>query len=289
MNPNYPIYIVSKKRSHSRLTVKALESMKVDYKIIIEEEDYSDYSKVIDPKNILILPKEYLDNYDTFDSLGSTKSKGAGSARNYAWDHSISIGYDYHWVMDDNIDGFYRLNRNEKCEVSSGTIFKIAEDFILRYENVAISGFNYHGFCKSTDKLPPYYLNTRIYSCLFIRNDINYRWRGRYNEDTDLCLRVLKDKWCTIQFNAFLQDKVTTQRMKGGNTEEFYRQEGTYNKSQMLVDMHPDVTKLVWKFNRWHHNVNYKDFKHKLIFKKDINIPSRINNYGMKLKVQNGN
>jgi len=43
-----------------------------------------------------------------------------------------------------------------------------------------------------------------------IRNDVPYRWRGRYNEDTDLSLRMLKDRWCTIQFNAFLQGKAAT-------------------------------------------------------------------------------
>ena len=151
-------------------------------------------------------------------------------------------------------------------------------------ENVAIAGPNYYSFCKTTDAVPPFVLNTRIYSCLFIRNDIPYRWRGRYNEDTDLCLRVLKDGLGTIQFNAFLQGKVTTQRMKGGNTEQFYKKEGTYLKSKMLEDMHPDVAKVVKKFNRYHHQVNYKPFKkNKLIRKKGLNIPDKINNYNMKL------
>ena len=89
--------------------------------------------------------------------------------------------------------------------------------------------------------MPPFVVNTRIYSCLLIENSAPYRWRGRYNEDTDLSLRVLKDGLCTIQFNAFLCGKVTTQRMKGGNTKEFYSDEGTLPKSQMIADLHPDV------------------------------------------------
>jgi hypothetical protein len=119
---------------------------------------------------------------------------------------------------------------------------------------------------------------------LLIDNHSGYRWRGRYNEDTDLSLRVLKSGLCTIQFNAFLQGKVTTQRMSGGNTKEFYAKEGTKDKSEMLCKMHPDVSKLVWKFNRWHHQVDYKQFKNnKLIKKENIIIPDRINNYGMKM------
>ena len=284
MNPTFPIYIVSKGRWESRLTSKALEGMGVDYKIIIEQDELEKYASVIDRKKILILPKKYKDSYDTFDGLGDTKSLGPGPARNFAWDHSIQEGHKWHWVMDDNLDAFHRLNRNIKAEVTTGTIFKCMEDFVLRYSNISIAGPNYYSFCKSTDRVPAYVLNTRIYSCLLIKNEIPYRWRGRYNEDTDICLRVLKDSQCTLLFNAFLCGKVTTQRMKGGNTDEFYSNEGTAPKSQMLVDMHPDVSKVVWRFNRWHHHVDYKPFKTIKLNKVDNTVDyGKIENYGMEL------
>jgi hypothetical protein len=86
------------------------------------------------------------------------------------------------------------------------------------------------------------------------------------------------------EFNAFPQGKVTTQRMSGGNTEEFYKHEGTMNKSQMLADLHPDVASVVWRFNRWHHHVDYTPFKkNKLILKETISIPDTINEYDFKL------
>ncbi len=256
--------------------------MGVPYFIIIEEQEYDLYANEVGHDKLLILPKRYLEEYDTCDDLGDTKSKGPGAARNYAWDHSKKNGHEYHWVMDDNLDAFHRLNRNIKAEVSDGTVLKCMEDFVHRYENIAISGPNYYSMCKSTDKVPPFITNTRIYSCLLIRNDIPYRWRGRYNEDTDLSLRVMKDGWVTVQFNAFLCGKVTTQRMKGGNTKEFYEEEGTLAKSQMLKDLHPDVADVVWKFNRWHHKVNYKPFKkNPLRMKSYVNPIDRVNNYGM--------
>ena len=283
-NPKYPIYIVSKGRWDTRLTSKALESMSVPYYIIVEQHEYDQYASVIEPAKILVLPKAYLDLYDTFDDLGDTKGKGPGAARNFAWDHSVYLGSDWHWVMDDNIASFNRLNRNLMCKVMFGGIFAAAEDFVDRYTNVAIAGFNYDFFAKAKEPLPPFVLNTRIYSCLLIRNDIPYRWRGRYNEDTDLSLRALKDGWCTIQFNAFLQEKATTQTLKGGNTAEFYEKEGTLPKSKMLEDMHPDIAKVVWKFGRWHHYVDYRRFKgNKLIRKNNIVVRDEVNNYGMKL------
>jgi hypothetical protein len=226
----------------------------------------------------------YKESYDIFSEIGDGNGTGPGAARNFCWDHSVSNGFKWHWVMDDNTnEGFHWLYQNNKIKSRTGAFFCAIEDFVDRYDNIAIAGLNYSKFCKETDRVPPYVLNTRIYSYLLIRNDIPYKWRGRYNEDTDLSLRALKDGWCTIQFNAFLAGKITTQKMKGGNTAEFYSKEGTLNKSQMLKDMHPDLTEVVWKFNRWHHQVNYGVFKQKLNPIIDLSKLDKINNYDMKI------
>ena len=284
MKPKYPIYIVSKGRWKTRLTSKALERMGIDYYIVVEEQEHEQYASVIDRKKILILPQKYLNEYITFDNLGDSRSKGPGAARNFCWDHSLERDNSKHWVMDDNLDDFHRLNRNMRIPLRTGAGFRAAEDFVDRFENVPVSGLNYYQFCKSTDGVPPFVLNTRIYSCLLIDNTCPYRWRGRYNEDTDLSLRVLKAGFCTVQFNAFLCGKVTTQRLSGGNTKEFYAHEGTLAKSQMLEDMHPDLAKVVWRFNRWHHHVDYRPFKaNKLQVKQGVERPSGVNNYGMEL------
>ncbi len=281
MNPNFPIYIVSKGRHESRLTSKTLEAMKVPYYVVIEEQELELYASVIDRAKLLILDKKYQRAYDTFDALGETKSKGPGAARNFAWDHAMASGAPWHWVMDDNIQYFFRLNYNLKVPVSDGTVFRCMEDFCLRYKNVAMAGPNYFMFASRKSQMPPFVLNTRIYSCNLIRNDTPFRWRGRYNEDTDLSLRMLKAGYCTVQFNAFLQGKVTTQTLKGGNTAEFYANEGTLAKSRMQVAMHPDVSKLVWKFGRWHHHVDYKPFKKNALIRGDGPVTEGVDNYGL--------
>lgn len=285
MNPQFPLYIVSKGRSDTRLTSKALELMNVPYYIVVEEQEYIDYAAVINPSKILILDPQYKRDYDCFDSHGLTKSTGPGPARNFAWDHSISNGFTWHWVMDDNIREFLRLTNNLKIRLLDGTGFRAMEDFCLRYTNVGMSGPNYRSFASQNSVIPPFVVNTRIYSCNLIRNDVPFRWRGRYNEDTDLSLRMLKDNWATVQFNAFLQDKLRTQVLGGGNTAEFYANEGTTAKSEMQVAMHPDVSKLTWKFGRVHHEVDYRPFKHiPLKFKPDYVQVRGINDYGLVLK-----
>jgi len=275
MKNKYPIYIISKGRPNSCLTARELKLMGVEFTLVIEPQEYESYKHITE--NILITP---------FSNLG----QGSIPVRNFVWEHSVDLGFDRHWVLDDNIEGFHRLNRNEKHKLLSPVFFRCMEDFVDRYENVAIAGANYYSFCKKTDKVPPYYLNTRIYSCILIKNDIPYKWRGRYNEDTDLSLRVLKDGWCTILFNAFLAGKVTTLRMKGGNTEEVYGDTDNRKEfAESLQQQHPDVVKVTWKFNRWHHQVNYKPFKkNKLIKKQSIVIQDKINEYGMRLVSLNG-
>jgi len=289
MNPRHPIYIVSKGRWESRLTSRALHRLRVPHFVVVEEQEAEAYRAALDSSaTVLILDKQYQRDYETCDDLGDTKSKGPGAARNFAWEHSIKSGATWHWVMDDNIKTFYRLNRNLKTHVTDGAIFLAMEDFVERYENVGMAGPDYSMFVYRKKKEPPFIMNTRIYSCNLIRNDLSYRWRGRYNEDTDLSLRMLKDGWCTIQFVAFLQEKVATQSMAGGNTAEFYAAEGTLPKSKMQVALHPAVSKLVWKFGRWHHQVDYGVFKrNKLIRKADIQA-SGVDNYGMRFQKREG-
>lgn len=285
--PQFPLYIPSKGRYEQRKTADYLDYMQVPYKLVIEEQEYKKYLHYVDATKLLVLDKKFQDEYDTCDDLGSSKSKGPGAARNFAWEHSISEGFSHHWVMDDNINSFRRFNKNTRIKIKSGVCFKVMEDFVLRYKNIAMSGPNYMFFVidQAGADYGPFTINTRIYSCNLIRNDVPYRWRGRYNEDTILSLDMLKAGWCTVQFNVFLQEKANTQTLKGGNTKEFYEKEGTLPKSKMLVAVHPDCSELKLKYGRWHHMVNYRKFKkeNKLLRVDGYNHQNKENEYGIKL------
>ena len=248
--------------------------MGIPYLIVVEPQEYGSYTRVIDPSKVLVTP---------FSNLG----QGSIPVRNWVWEHSIEAGFERHWLLDDNIVRFYRLNRNRRIPTDSSAIFRAAEDFTDRFDNVAFSGFNNIAFAPDrSERIPPFMLNTRIYSMTLIRNDLSYRWRGLYNEDTDICLRALRDGWCTIQFNAFLGDKATTMMMKGGNTEEVYGDSDNRRKFvESLQKQHPNHVKLIWAYGRWHHKVDYSPFKrNKLRRKPNLTIKDGIDNYGMVLK-----
>ena len=287
MNPRYPVYIVSRGRAETSHTSRALDGLGVPHYVIIEEREHDDYARHLPAlATILHLPPSYQTGYDLCGyERGENGLYGSGPPRNFAWDHSYhELRAARHWSMDDNIRIFARLNRNIKTPITDGAIFAAMEDFSDRYINVAMSGPQYWMFAPQRQKMNPVIVNTRVYSCNLIRNDLDFRWRGRYNEDTDLSLRMLKQGWCTIIFNAFLADKLNTTRVKGGNTED-YVAEGTLIKSQMLARLHPDVTQIVWKYNRWHHEVDYKPFKNNvLVYRPDYRDLSTVNEYGMRFE-----
>lgn len=155
MNPQFPVYIVSKGRWESRITPRYMDRMGTPYRVIVEEQEYADYAAVIDPAKLLVLDPAFKRDYDTFNALGAEKGTGSGPARNFAWEHARSIGAEWHWTVDDNIQGFYRLNRNDKIMCDDGTPLRCMEDFVLRYSNVAMAGPQYEMFAPRKSVLPP--------------------------------------------------------------------------------------------------------------------------------------
>ncbi len=270
--PQHPIYIISKGRADTRLTARALDGLNVPYRIIIEPQEEDEYAAVIDSSKILILP---------FSNLG----EGSIPARNWVWQHAIESGATWHWILDDNIRSFYRMTNNQKIRVASGTIFRLAEEFAERYTNLGQIGFNYESLVLRRSSYPPYYLNTRVYSCILIRNDLEMRWRGRYNEDTDLSLRVLKSGLSTVLFNTFLADKQRTMKMSGGNTDELYQDDGRLLMAESLVQQHPDVARVTWKWHRWQHHVDYRPFRNQTLqWRDDVPRPDGPDDHGLVLQ-----
>ena len=268
MNPKYPVFIPSKGRYDSRLTIKAFEKLGVPYHVVVEPQEYDLYASRVDPDKIIVLP---------------FSDRGLVPTRNWIWDHALEMGTPFFWTFDDNIREFYRLNKNLKYRMADGTFLRVIEDFVGRYENVYIAGMQYEMFAPRKAKHPPFILNTRVYSNMLIKTDIPYRNRGFYNDDTDLCLRVLKDGHCIIQFIAFLAKKEPTMTVKGGMTPH-YQGDGRLQMALSLKKQHPDIVQVKRRWGRWQHVVDYSRFKHnKLIRNLDVEIPEGINNYGMKL------
>lgn len=263
--PKYPLFIVSKRRYKYNYTSKSLNEMGIDHYIIVEEEEYENYRNTKVPTaTLLILPKTYQTDYDTLDNLGDTITKGAGPARNFAWDYSIASGFKKHWMLDDNILGFFMLKNLVRFRCYNPSFFTMIEDFTDKYKNIGLSGCQYKMFIIDRNINPPFTLNKKISGVILIDNDLPFRWTGRYNEDIILSIKALENRYCTFTSNICLSNKMWTRQLRGGNTDELYKN-GTEMKTDFLVNVYPKYCKKVIRYQRPHHALKFsKYFTHQL-------------------------
>ncbi len=256
--PRYPIFIPSKGRAHEQMTMRTLSRMGLNYYVMVEPQEYTTYRRLLPSEATVLTLAE------------GNHGNGPGVARNACWDYAKNVlKAERFFVLDDNIDGFYRLHENKRYRCGDGTPFRALEDFVDRYKNVPLAGFQYRFFKPSSLKHYPFTVNTRIYSAALVSTaDERFKQRGRYNEDTIQSIDVMKAGLCTVEFNCFLSGKLRTQTMKGGNSDEFYfpqgkrsRAKSTRAKSQMLVNVHGDVCKPNDAYGREHHKCDYRRFE----------------------------
>ena len=272
--PKYPIYIISIGRWEKRLTSKYLEGCGIDYRIVVEPLEYENYAKVIDPRKIIQAPYN-------FSKLGM----GGIPVRNFVWEHSIAEGHEKHWILDDNIKCYYRKNQNQNTKTYTGAVFKVVEDYADRYENVKMAGHQYLQFVPETQDQAPISYNTRVFSSILLSNDIypKFAWRGKYNEDVDLSIRLQKEGYVNVLFNFINADKETCLTNKGGNTSTIYNTEDAMKKkAEALKELHPDIVEVVkHKTRGFHHTVDFTNIKNELKLKDGIVLKDEVDNYGM--------
>lgn len=268
--PRYPVYIPSKGRANICSTARILTDGGVPFHLVVEPTEADVYAERFGRDRLIVLP---------FHDLGL----GSIPARNFILEHAKASGAERHWTLDDNIRVFLRRYRAERLYCEPGIALCVCEDFTDRYENVGISGLNYSMFVPNGTRRQPLTVNCHVYSCMLIRNDLPYRWRGRYNEDTDLCLQVLSSgEWCTVLLSTFMIEKKTTMTMKGGNSDQLYQGDGRLKMARSLERVWPGVVETKRRFHRPQHVVNWKRFDTPLRLKPGIDL-SRLgaNEYGM--------
>ncbi len=236
----YPVYIISKGRSDCCLTARCFVQCGIPFHLVVEPLEAESYAAEFGTECLIIFP---------FHDLGL----GSIPARNFVWEHAKSTGVERHWILDDNIKSFKRRYQGKRLQCDPDIALHACEDFTDRYENIAISGLNYHMNVPDDRKILPLQINCHVYSCLLILNSLSFRWRGRYNEDTDLCLQILSTgKQCTALLNTFLVEKMRTMTMKGGNATTLYQGDGRLKMARSLERMWPGVVTVDRRFHRPH-------------------------------------
>lgn len=265
----YPIYILSKGRWKQSYTAYLMMILKLDFFLVIEKEEVSEYKKYVPEKYFLILPKS---------------KQGLLWVRNYVWEHSIKLGFKRHWQFDDDIHTFTRKYNGLRRNCWSSAPLIAFEKWMDKYDNIAVYGFNYQSFAPPSIK-KPFYLNTRVYSMLCIKNDLPFRFESKYNEDTDFSLTALKNGYNTVLLNSFLISIETSATQPGGNSH--------INKDkrkifvQELIKRHPDIVKESFRFNKIQHIVDYTSFNQLMKKRKNVKIKKGFNNLNLILYDRN--
>ncbi|HRH25110.1 MAG TPA: hypothetical protein PLQ20_02105, partial [Candidatus Paceibacterota bacterium] len=115
---NYPVYVISKGRFDlAAHTSRFLLEDNVSHKIVIEPQEKNQYANRFGEDNLLVLP---------FSNL----NQGGIPARNWCWEHSLSMGSKKHWILDDNISGIVKFKEGKRVKCSAKEAFQSTETFI---------------------------------------------------------------------------------------------------------------------------------------------------------------
>lgn len=260
----FPVYIPTRGRPDTQLTVRRLSLQAGIIPILVVEDAEHDAYAAANPEcEVVVWPSRYLDEYEKTPELDPHPTTGA--AHNFAWDHSRDRGFTHHWIMDDNIAAFGMRHQGKEVRVTSAAPFQWHETLMQRYQNLA--GFSLglgHTFGSQ-----PFTLNTRLYCATLYRNDLDsIRWRRGLNDDTIVSLDILKAGWCTAESHMLLIHKVGTSRsvrMAGGMTDFYNVSGGFIKKAAEAIRLHPDCVKMVERYGRVHHQLDYSQFTQRLI------------------------
>ena len=225
----YPIYIPSKGRADNQKTVKLLEENNIkNYKVVVEENEYSKYNEFISVRNLLRLPSS---NYGT-----------VSVARNYAIEHSKKMGYTKHWQLDDDIGKIYL---HDKGKVIHEDINKVLSDIENTLEKKQLSPILLAGLTTSASflasKTKDYTLNTSLTSCVLITNT-PLRFRIKMLEDTDYQLRILKQRGSILKFNNYAFAYTTQLKQIGGYTSIYNDTAKRMEGLKEFLDLYPEVS-----------------------------------------------
>ncbi len=229
---NYPIYIPTKGRADTAVTISTLSDSNLHFYIVVEKEDFAAYKEStrfqLGDNNIVVLPKS---------------NQGIAYARNHCKQHAKGFGHKYHWQMDDNIKGFYERVDNKNIKTGAAEALEAVEGIVMQYKNIGIAGLAHRAFAFSATK--DVNINKQCYMCVLVNNDLDFEWRKSIPEDTDYSLQVLfTKKFCTMVFNRVMIDKTATGG-KGGNTEIEYGNNGRLERMQRFCKL-------------WQGKVNFK-------------------------------
>lgn len=267
------IYIISKGRPQCK-TAQTL--MKMDYPgewfIVCGNNDDTipQYQEKWGKDKILVFDwYEEVKNSDLLDNFGiENMPSGAIPVRNATRKISFDRGELRHWQFDDDYVYFRHINKDLTAHITinNGNFFESELNKLAQYAyDTSLTNI---GFCLPMEAFPELVktVSKRVFNAHNMPTDekLFMKWRGRLNDDLINALDVHHLGKNEMSFKFMQMQLPPTQLEKGGLTD-IYKQEGTVRKTAYAILIEPNVTKLVIRFGRYHHEVNWVQISPKLI------------------------
>lgn len=267
------IYIISKGRPRC-LTGEVLKKMNYSGEWFIvcgnNDETIPEYQKIWGKKRIIVF--DWLSEAkesDLLDNFGiENMSSGAVPVRNAVRKISAERGELRHWQLDDDYYSFKHITKDFKRNyvIRNGKFF---ENELYRIASFAHKAkLSNTGFCLGMESFPSdaNKFGSRVFNAhnLPSTEDLFTTWRGRMNDDLINAIEVYHKGRKEMSFKFISLILKPTQSEAGGNSD-IYKDWGTIRKTAYAVMIEPNAVKLVIKFGRYHHLVNWRKLTPKTI------------------------
>jgi hypothetical protein len=213
---------------------------------------------------------EQVKESDLLDNFGvETMGSGAVPVRNATRRISQERGELRHWQFDDDYTAFYSITKQNDAPKHlrlDGEAFQKRLSLLSAFAHKA--GLVNCGFAVGADARPDrvFKFSRRVFNAHNMPSDpeLFTVWRGRMNDDLINAIESWRRGKVELSLNFMQISMRDSQSEKGGNTE-IYQESGTVRKTAYAVMIAPNAVKLVIKYGRYHHRVNWQNVCPKLV------------------------
>ena len=260
------MYIISKGRPECR-TAQTLTKMRYPGEWFIvcgtNDETIQEYRDNWGEHVLAFDWAKEVERTDTLDNFGfETMASGACPVRNATRRISWERGELRHWQFDDDYTGFVHidLERRKNVKFDDGREFEDWLCSIAEFGHAA--GMRNIGFPPTSETFPDHALTfgPRVFNAHNLPSDprLFIPWVGRMNDDTINAINCWRTPGAyEMSVRCMGMNMPPTQSEKGG-LSALYKAEGTVRKSAYPVLVAPSAAKLVVRFGRYHHRIDWK-------------------------------
>jgi len=224
----FPIYVASKGRPEST-TLRLLQVQKIAHTAVVEPQEVDEYLAEMgdwqSPRDewpkLTVLPKS---------------NQGIAFVRNYILEDARQRGLSWFWMLDDDINGFFLVEKSRLVRTPAGEVLSAAQRVFRSVGRVGQGALEYGQFAWSARKDHAIgYCDVAV--CINVQRTAGLRYRKEMElkEDRDFTLQVLNSGWLTVRAShcAFAAPKNGS---NAGGLSEVYAQNGREEEASKRME-----------------------------------------------------